>query len=93
MICASGSSADMVGRRKKEEEGDVFVELNHLMAVELMLLCILREGREGGKEGGREGKRREGREGRKGVSEGGREGKETVTKPFRQQIISTPWYQ
>ena len=76
MICASGSSADMVGRRKKEEEGDVFVELNHLMAVELMLLCILREGREGGKErgrkGGREGKRKEGRErgrerGREGV--------------------------
>ena len=68
MICASGSSADMVGRRKKEEEGDVFIELNHLMAVELMLLCILREGREGG----REGKRREGRERREGGREGGR---------------------
>ena len=37
----------MVGRRKEEEEGDVFVELNHLMAVELMLLCILEGGREG----------------------------------------------
>ena len=48
MICASRSSADMVGRRKEEEEGDVFVELNHLMAVELMLLCILEGGREGG---------------------------------------------
>ena len=52
MICASRSSADMVGRRKEEEEGDVFVEFNHLMAVELMLLCILEGGREGGREGG-----------------------------------------
>ena len=74
MICASGSSADMVGRRKKEEEGDVFVELNHLMAVELMLLCILREGREGGREGRKEEGRKRGKEGSEGVREGGKEG-------------------
>ena len=53
----------MVRRRKKEEEGDVFIELNDFMAVELMLLCILREGREGGKERGR-------REGMEGEREG-----------------------
>ena len=58
----------MVGRRKEEEEGDVFVELNHLMAVELMLLCILEGGKEEGREGGRE-------EGRKEERKGGREGR------------------
>ena len=71
MISASRSSADMVGRRKKEEKGYVFIELNDFMAVELMLLCILREGKEGGKERGR----REGMEdGREGWRERGREG-------------------
>ena len=70
MICASRSSADMVGRRKEEEEGDVFVELNHLMAVELMLLCILEGRREGGREEERKGERKGGREGgRKGGKE------------------------
>ena len=75
MICASRSSADMVGRRKEEEEGDVFVELNHLMAVELMLLCILGGRREEGREGGgEEGRKEERKGGRKGGRGEGREG-------------------
>ena len=83
MICASRSSADMVGRRKKEEEGDVFVELNHLMAVELMLLCILEGGREEGREGGREGGRKRRRE--EGREEGGKGGRERGREEGREE--------
>ena len=31
----------MVMRGEEEEEGDVLVQLNHLMAVQLVFLCIL----------------------------------------------------
>ncbi len=47
VVGAARSGADMVVRGEEEEEGDVFIQLYHLVAVELVVLCSLDRQQEG----------------------------------------------
>ena len=52
MVCAAWRGTDVIVGWEEENEGDVLVQLNHLVTIQLVLLCILRGGGGGGGGGG-----------------------------------------